>query len=182
MDQADAEKINYAQETKEKAPDRLEKYIKQGLEFIKSKDFEAASVHFKNRQIAESLGLFYEDGQSFGLKVSPTEGQIARLADSVARNSWFWSEHPERTIELSDVYPIPPNEAQVEMPEALKHEIALVHAEEWLHALQYLRGHSLTGQKDGESDVALYLKRHEVPITETFLKRYPSRSEIENLS
>ncbi len=59
----------------------------------------------------------------------------------------------------------------------LRYEIALLYAEELLHKLQRRIGGPVAEQADEEVDIAAYLDREGMYLSDHFVTRYPTRKE-----
>lgn len=156
----------------------LESFIQHGLKLIKEGHYEEAMSYFENRQMAETQGYHYELSPLEAVVRKPIslDGEIKKVVDFCATNSYFddglrgSSDKPQ--IALSTVY-IPENILNSIKPEViarLNHNVALIHAEEWIHGLQRKKG-PLAGSTDSDIDVAVYLFNEGVPQTEEFLAR-----------
>ena len=164
----------------------LEKFIREGLTLIKEGSYKEAITHFENREMADTLGFHYE--------VSPLEAvvrkpitqieEIKGVVDFCAVNSYFdfgfKAQGTKPQIALSSMY-FPEQilgSIKPEIMTRLLHNVALIHAEEWIHSLQKEKG-PLAGSVDGDIDVALFLFNHGVPQTDEFLARN-GRAEVIN--
>lgn len=176
------EKTIPKEETKTK---RAESFVLRGLESIKSGDYQAAIDHFRNKDKARELGLTYrsEDAKAIQIMRPVQEGDIRYLQDELAKASKV--DLTSGTIKPSSFFPVifeNGKEVVFEVPTELRHEEALLQAEEWLHGVQYLNeGKTLTGAADVETDIAIYLHNNDVPMTEAFLDRYGRREAIQKL-
>lgn len=162
----------------------LESFIKDGLGLIKSGSFEAAISHFNNPHVAKSLGYRLSQSPLLALvRVSIVNiDEIGPYVDFCAQNSFFDDKYKARgdfpQISLSTV-DIPKHILIKSKPEIileLMHNIALIHAEEWVHGLQKRKG-QLGGNSDTDIDVAVYLFNEGVPLTNEFLSKN-GRSEV----
>ncbi|MCL4390396.1 MAG: hypothetical protein M1484_03030 [Patescibacteria group bacterium] len=148
-------------------------YIYQGGELIKAGRYAEAMQYFKNAGELAKVGRHISPARERMVNAIPQPGEYAELANSVAKNSW---NKEGGRIELSDIgyYATGPDgrpQKQV-MPPGLQQEIALVYMEEWLHSLQDIQGKPLAGQPDHEIDVAAYMEKNGIPMTDTFTRRY----------
>lgn len=147
----------------------LENYVLAAGELIKVGDFESAIKKFRDRDEANKFGLnIAKDSLTLIFRKTPQDEEINKYADRIASHSWFHNE--TKTIEMTNAVALPDTGAEI--PEKLKQEIALIHMEEWLHGLQYLKGGNLTDEEDHEKDIAVYLAQKEIPLTSAFLNRY----------
>jgi len=153
----------------------FQQYIFEGGKLIKSGKFAQAIKHFRNKEEVQKAGLsFVPARQRLTDHVAPED--VENDANMVAMNSWFLAD--KKLITPSGVSINGRNLGDIPLekmspPEiALAHEVALVNMEEFLHGLQFLRGASLAGFADGEVDVAAYMLRNGIPMTESFLARY----------
>jgi hypothetical protein len=183
--------------SEEKKIDNFERYICTGLEAIRKRDYQGATKIFSQPGAAEKVGLMYTPGTVVFLTDTPkSKAEVDAIVHDVANNSWFNppSEHGRGKIKIAQVE-IAPLEATVDhrpipqSPElnAIFHDVALLNAEEWIHALRFKKGidihsDSLTSASDlDEAQVALYLLQHNVPLTERFLTQYSRRNQLRAL-
>jgi len=168
--------------------DVLEEFIQKGLELIKEGRYEKAISHFESRQMAETQGYHYELSPLEAAVRRPIsqDDEIKKVVDFCAAHSYFddglrgSSDRPQ--IALSTVY-IPETIFNFVRPEViarLDHNVALIHAEEWIHGLQRKKG-PLAGNKDNDIDVALFLFQQAVPQTSEFLARNGRAEAISRL-
>lgn len=153
-------------------PDQVERYIDLAGDQLKRGEYEAAIELLRDKSRIEEFGLHFSEGSSriLVLKKAVTDDEIGKLSNRMAANSMFRTQ--AKTLDISYFFPM-----NVEVPNELYHEAALIHMEEWLHALQLQIG-TLTGEKDIESDVALYMKHQQIPMTKAFLARYNREEAI----
>ncbi len=103
-----------------------------------------------------------------------SDSEMEFYAGALALFSKF--DKRESTINMAGIWADP----GVEIPERLSHNVALVHAEEWLHGLQHLVRKPLTGVKDLEADIAYYMMSLGVPLTDDFLGRHGRRESLKD--
>lgn len=160
---------------------RLAAYIDQGLELIRQGKFEDAQTHFRDSGQARDLGVNLSSGRSRPVNRLMTDEDVIREAREVGANSW----HTYGTVMIGEYYPITSTTFE-EHPELydpkfvhkFKYEMALTHAEEWLHDLQDKSGKPLTeNAADDEADVAAYFYKHGLTLSADFLTRYKSRMD-----
>ena len=159
--------------------DRLESFIYGGLLLMRSQRFREANTYYNNPTLADSVGL------GFDRRVFLTSWfkDMERLTREIAAVCCFVIKEPIRLTKVFDPLPNRPRiivgdvyvNTELKPPEEIYHDIALGYAEEWVHALQYLRGASLAGYEDDEVDVAAYLHRQKVPFTSYYLTHYADR-------
>ncbi len=180
----------------EKETTDFERYIQTGLEAIKQGNYEAAFSIFSQPEAAQKVGLEYdENGASLAIT-----GPLRDLNDAqaiihdIANNSWFDppTEHKSGKIRIAHIEIAPPEMSEgqksvvlaPEMRELIFHNVALLNAEEWIHALRFKQGidiHSDSIEKASDLDeaqVALYMLQHGVPLTERFLTQYGRRGQL----
>ena len=164
----------------------LENFILDGLRLIREAKYREAIAYFENPQMAEALGFHYDRSPREVIITKPimSADQVREIADICAYNSYLdvgyktQSTLPQMT--LSKVH-FPLNVEQSIKPELMAqvlHNVALVHAEEWIHGLQKNKG-PVAGNDDREIDVALFLLNKRVFLTEAFLDRHGRREAIE---
>lgn len=153
----------------------FERYANQGGRLIVDGKYAEAIRHFRNKEEAEKAGLHFTlSRELFVDAVSPEN--VESYSNIVAMNSWFLFDGRRITPsgvsimgrKLNDI----PDEQMNPAVKNLAHEVALVHMEEFLHGLQFLRGQPLAGFVDSEVDVASYMQRNGIPLTDAFLRRY----------
>ncbi|MCK4588190.1 hypothetical protein KAT60_00045 [Candidatus Woesebacteria bacterium] len=161
-------------------PRFLERYIGGAIKLVKEKNYRQAISHLRNANVAKAVGLqFDNEARSFFIKKTPDEEKIKDLSHTIAYGSVFM-HGPNKTgkIKIVDLYTLGPEitgKPRPKVPPQMWQEVALIHLEEWLHALQHIKGSSLTGHKDVEVDVADYLKLKSVPLTRNFVVRRKGR-------
>lgn len=163
---------------------RFTSYIDQGGVLIKEGKFSDAMEHFQNADELAVIGKHLDPSpRTIFTQVQPKPERYASLADQVA--SYSWSKEGGM-VEISTIhyFAIEPEGTHMkQLPPELAHEIALIHMEEWLHCLQDILQASLTGQKSHgldahEIDIAVYMKKHDIPMTEAFLRRYGRKEAL----
>lgn len=151
----------------------FQNYIFEGGKLIAEGNYIKAIKHFRNKSMANSVGLSFLMGR--GPMVDRVEKEdIGSISNSVAMNSWFIDGRISPSSVLVRGKDIAEMREDQFNPEetALAHEIALVHMEEFLHGLQNKRGKPLASHRDTEIDVADWMHKNNVPLTEAFLARY----------
>jgi len=176
----------------------LEKYIETGLQAIKKGDYETAISIFSKPKAAQSAGLDIEE--SIGVLITGTPQDKAEAQGIISevglRTRFNRSEDgKDGIIKTGYVIIATPGMADYEGPVALTpamrelifHNVALINAEEWIHALRFKQGIDiLTDNVDSHSDtdeteVALYLLQKGVPLTERFLRQYNRRDNLRKM-
>lgn len=158
----------------------IEPWIQDGLVLIKKGRYKEAVEYFEDENIAKNVGAeiqFYE----IPLISSKTpEKEFLDWTDWAAAEShvtWGlgndWYSYPK--IEMGRIVSRIKEE---EIPDYVYREIALIHAEEWIHMLQGFSQKPLLGYKDYEVDVGAYLYNSGVELTQKFLSRYQGRSSV----
>ena len=161
-------------------PRFLERYIGKAIKLAKEENYEQAANHLRNAKMAKAVGLWFDDEAiGFGIKKTPDKEKIRDLSHTLADNSIF-RHGPNKTgkIKIAYIYAVGPEltgKPAPKIPPQMWQEVALIHLEEWLHALQHIKGSSLTGHKDDQVDVADYLKLKGVPLTRNFVVRWKGR-------
>jgi hypothetical protein len=155
-------------------------YIYQGGLLIKQGKYAEAMEYFRNASELAKVGRRISPARNRIVNELPKPEEYGQLADSMAKNSW---NKDGGSIELSNVdYFVtgPDGLPQKQpIPVGLQHEISLVYMEEWLHSLQDIQGRPLAGQPDHEVDVAAYMEKNGIPMTEAFLRRYGRGEALE---
>lgn len=166
---------------------RLETFIQEGLQLMRDGNFASAVSHFENRNAARVLRFKLTFGRGASVSRIPTEEDIGNISHVIAMDSL------NETIHEGEIGNIKMGTIRIEeslpdnVKQALNHEVALVHAEEWVHALQSLKG-PLAGVEDHEIDVLAYYLQHGVPVTQNFIYRhdryewYQNQQQIDNAS
>jgi hypothetical protein len=160
---------NLGDSIKEKDKALFAQFIYKGGELIKQGKYSEAINHFHKEQEAQRAGFLVSRGREQFLSGPPAESEIEDIANFVAKNSWF---KDDRTIQLGGAHLGFPQGESNPAVQKLLHEIALVNLEEWLHALQSLKGASIAGYSFYEVDVAAYMHKNNIPMTPAFLRRY----------
>lgn len=166
----------------ENAPEQLrppitveaERFVVEGLKIIKKGDFGKANIYFRNSQKARKFGLdFDQDPRCYIVNGTVTKEKEEAILRFCLENSFFYHGEKEKAklplITIADVHTRESGEA---LPQTLLHEMALISAEEWVHALQLLKGGPLSGKDDVEVDVVAYFAQQGIPLTKSFLSRY----------
>lgn len=160
------------------------RYLYQGGILIKKGLYAEAIQHFHNGQELAKVGWRIPRARELLLSEIPKPEEFASISDTIAENSWCLNGN---TIKLSGlrVYKVSqsnePEEIKTPLPPALLHEIALICMEEWIHVLQKLRGKNLSNFRDDETDVAEYLRRNGIPLTQAFLARYNRHQDLQRV-
>ena len=184
--------------SEEKKTDNFERHIGIGLEAIRQGDYKRAISVFSQPDAAGQAGLIYDNPETVFLTKAPQDEQSAhRIISDVGTHSWF--EPPKNggkgVIKTAQVGFAPPQWREDKTPivlspamnELISHNVALLNAEEWIHALRFKRGidipsDSTTGSTDrDEAQVALYMVTKGVPLTERFLTQYNRRDQLQAL-
>ncbi len=161
-------------DTKENVQANFELHVQQGGKLIADRKFGEAIRHFRNKAAAQDAGFVMGNAREILLdNVDPH--RIQDLSNLIAANSWFMNGKEiivsgavivgKRISDMSDG-------EMSNAEKSLAHEIALIHMEEHLHGLQHLRGGPLVGYEDKEVDVASYMQKNNIPLTDAFLRRY----------
>lgn len=163
-------------------------YIQTGEALIRGERYREAITHFSNSSELEKLGWQLDfGGRGFLLSELPKPEKYSDIAHGIAKGS----TSGEGRMSLSR---ISFREGNPDLLWELEREIALIYLEEWLHALQEVKGTTLVesslveeikskvAEPDVEIDIALYLKRVGIEMTPTFLERYNRRIIIEDTS
>ncbi len=169
----------------------LESHIGKGLDAIKSGDYKIAISLFSDSEAARQAGLSYEDKPSLALvkRTPQNEEDVNKIIDVVGSQSWFnepTAEKPTASIKTSTVFVLEPGmygvtEPVILTPEVEKtiyHNVALLNAEEWIHALRSKQGTELEDTELDEAGVALYLLQKGVPLTDRFLDQYNRKKHL----
>lgn len=166
---------------------RLEAFIQEGLQLMRDGNFDRAVSHFENKDVARILRFQLTFGRGASVSRIPTAEDIGNISDIIAMDSL------NENISEGEIGSIKMGTIRIEdsVPDSVKqvlnHEVALVHAEEWIHALQSLKG-PLAGIEDHEIDVLAYYLQQGVPITQNFIYRhdryewYQNQQQIDNPS
>jgi hypothetical protein len=153
----------------------FQRYIFQGGKLITGGKFPEAIKYFRNKEEVGKVGLTL-DIRAHRLRDSILPENVESDANWIARKCWFM--HRERIIQVSGAYSGDKNimdipaEQMNQAEKAMAHEVALLHMEEYLHALQYFRNSPVAGFADSEVDVAAYMQKNGIPMTPAFLRRY----------
>ncbi len=174
-------------------PDQVTKlaaHIKQGLDLIKAGDYRGAMAHFEDQKTLRACSFRYSSGNYIPLQELSHKEVVSTLT-TIAMRSWFRSDG---TVSPS-FGTLPRNfDREKALPEERKladnflREVALIYAEEWIHALQHAKGGNvskkgifLVGGDAHEHDVAEFMRQNGVPMSELFLGRYRRDQALETL-
>lgn len=166
-------------------------YIKKGLKHIKNKDYVLAIEHFNNANAAEYFGFQHEggmQGRAFGANSQVLKDSVAvnHLILNQAANNWFLPH--EEKIKHAEILMLIRNPDRLDENQKRRYQkimlhSALVHAEEWIHALQHLNKGPISknaqsyAQKNGlvlteEEDAAVYMAEQGIELPEEYWQRY----------
>lgn len=144
-------------------------HVEQGLEMIKKGNYEQAMTHFGNQSMMKNAGLTNRAARTLFLSRDVGYDEVSTISDIIGGESMFY--YPQGGYQPSLKVSSYLNMGNYNIPEELVHNVALIGAEEWTHALQYYGG-SLAGFGDPELDVAAYFYNEGVPLTQDWLSRY----------
>lgn len=161
-----------------------EDVVLEGVSLLKEGKYKEATEYFQSADNLTRLGFqpyAIHDPGSVRITQEVTSPELVKFyADIFAQKSKL--SIVEGKIKISQIIDFAPVDGKLvhfDIPPELWNEFALVCAEEYSHGLQYLRGDvPLEGLKDSEADVALYLHRKGVNLTDNFLNRYPNRRTV----
>lgn len=161
-------------EIKEKKINKLNVFCETGIDLIKSEKYEAAIHHLGNQQFAKSLDIDSGDSKSLYLhRDLDKPGDNEKVLDFLSVHSHF---NHSRNLEIKlaglSNAKLTTEGGKYFVPVNIWRDMALVHLEEWLHAIQFISGKPLTGENDKEYDVALYMKRSGIQLTDHFLQMH----------
>lgn len=152
-------------------------HIDQGILLIKAEKFEEAIDHFLNNEIPPKVGIELSD-QTKDIYIDQDFQSEPQMEDIISLQAYYshfclGKNNFPTEIKISRVWTAGPEvtgKPRPKIPQRVWHNNALVAVEEWLHALQYLKG-SLTGEENTELDVAIYMKNMNIPLTKEFMSR-----------
>ena len=167
-------------------------HISEGLKLIREEKYEEAIDHFSDKKALKKIGYYLGRGECiFRFKIPTCPEALKQLVDHYATKSMCKSD--QKTLNMAriafaphnDMYGIlkPENSAEEAALQQIRHEEALVHAEENLHALQDVLGHNITyfdtaNEEHYEIDIATTLAAENVPMTPNFLQRYGREEHV----
>lgn len=161
----------------------LEDFILKGVGMIKDGDFDGAGKYFENSEqtdlIRERTGIDFEPGLSLFLRGVPqTETEVKEIIQTLREKLDFQYESASVRVP-SVVWPeaMPSDPRTLKIKDYIDHFVSLGALEEWLHGLQYLRGH-LTKFQDSEMDIAAWMIERDVPFTDEFFPAYSERERV----
>lgn len=166
-------------------PENIEQfkdYILNGALLIRDERYGEAIKHFNNRDELGKIGWQLHPGTSVYLRKNPEPAEYPDLIYWVARRS----HAGKGSITLSEIG-ITVENSEAQLPREIQEETSLVYLEEWLHALQEITGKFLVlndSKDEGvekEIDVALFMQKLGIKLTENFLSRYDRGDIIKNL-
>jgi len=181
--------------TPESGPGKLQTYIHEGLDLIIAEKFDKASEHFYNPQPLENVNIYLVHGvaQFMFPQTFQYPEEVKQTINEQAYQSYVMlkTENTPNTVVTLGYAGIAPDfvlgdKSQYKtIPREiwlnLQKNVALVNAEEWLHALIHTTGHHLIDDSlDEEIDIAIYLDRYNQNLlTDEFLGRYGRREAVE---
>lgn len=177
--------------TKEEAIELLNTFVDAGINLIRTNQFLEAQTYFHDPRVAEAVGLKFGENVTFHFfKEINAENLYDQIRIMYIRGTFhFGMAHQQtpgsyNTISISHIYTGEHLGNTVKRSALLSeaglrffHDVALINAEEWLHALQHLKGTPLIGEPNNELDVALYLQSKGVKLTRTWVDRYRIRAK-----
>jgi hypothetical protein len=161
---------------------RIETHVGEGVQLMKFGQWEAAAGHFRNEEAAACAGLIAQSsirGKIHGAPRDPAEYQ--KLVDDIEYSGWHYPGRIDIPwiARASDFSLKGATEEQLRLFSKLSHELVLLQAEEWVHALQEAkngpvskRGALVPLASRSEVDVAMFFSESGIPLTEWFLGRY----------
>ncbi|HZJ18488.1 MAG TPA: hypothetical protein VFD45_02635 [Patescibacteria group bacterium] len=171
---------NVTEQSKPPLAVEAEKFVVEGLRFIKKGEFGKAMLFFRNPQKARRLGLSFEEESRIkvidGIMTKEKEAEALKfcIQNSEYKNGDSKIGKPS-LIRIARLYT---RDLGGRLPKTLWHELALISAEEWTHALQDIRGEPLAGEKDNELDVLAYFAQQGIPLTKSFLARHERKDSL----
>lgn len=177
----------------------LQDHIDTGLQLIRNGQHAEAIAHFQDASVADSLGFNLRGPVSGGVSGGTifrlpgnfdNMSDLSNIADSIAQKSMFQvpeGQIPSIKISSYEELFIPKSltPEQSEFLAALNREVALVHAEEWIHSYQHItdgnihfQGTPPAGTPSGEIDVATFLHNEGIELSDLFLQRYGRKDFI----
>lgn len=192
---------SYETREKEKS-DLLETYIKRGLDLIKQDRFQEAVGFFDDEARAQELGFSGITFNMVGGNTDNPEGysqqELLTLTDICAQHSRvnFGGQHgfkprpedllPGMSLDQSKRPPrldlakiqVSVKGQEVNLPPFVYQNLSLIHAEEWIHGLQFYRNGQVAGVGDAEIDVAKYMLDNGLELTPQFLARYGRANQL----
>jgi hypothetical protein len=161
-------------ESTEDKVNKLNTFCQTGIELIKSEKYEDALHHLQNSNFSESLGIGFGDSKALFLNHDLTKPEdVEQVLNFVSAHSHFnHAQEPE--LKLAGLVNSNPQKIGEKyfVPQNVWKDMSLVHLEEWLHATQFISGKPLAGENDNELDVALYMKRKGITLTNHFLEMH----------
>lgn len=159
-----------------------EQFITQGLDLIKDHKYDDAVKYFQNPNVAKELGILYSTMTYWYPKRIETlsDDAIDQAFDRIATHFHFNTPRGSKPdLRMADVDsgtdPRDGLPQPINFPQRFLEQYALSYAEEWLHALQYLRHEPIAGIEYDEADVAAYMIQHGITLPENYLAKYDRR-------
>lgn len=157
--------------------EKIEAYILLGLDFIKKEQYQEAMTHFQDWKTAQSMGLQTGSAMFYALDALPSPTEADFLIDEIASHC---HSYPLRIAEFN-ISNIPAEDPQAQtILNSIYHNASLLGAEEWIHNLQDAKGKLLTDAPDREIDVAVYLVKSGITLTDQFMSRYGRRQYLDS--
>lgn len=165
----------------------LREYVVKALDMIREGKSVEALDHLRaqSREVEAAGYSLSENNQVMLPRL--TQGAVEENLHEVAKRSWFKPGQLEIYPSIGVLGPKaqPTNEAEHKLLALWQKNVALIYAEEYVHALQEMNGGAISdytplfGGKhniDDEADVALFFKRHGIDLSDgLFTNRYPVR-------
>lgn len=141
----------------------IDQHIEDGLELIRSGEYQQASIHFENAEVAQRVGIWLFNEMEYPLKVDADSEVIPNIAWELINLSYFsWGSMGR--IKLLKVRP--DISRNIIIPPALYHEMSLAYAEPWLFAKEWATNFT---QFVPDLNILEYLYARNVPMTRTFV-------------
>lgn len=175
----------------------LQQHICNGLRMIREGKHQEAIGHFQEEDVLQLFGYRFEWSHVWTLRALTHEAVLENL-HGIAGDSWC--RHDRRLVNpaVGILAPglAPQNDAEQKLLDRWQHDISLLFAEEYCHALQHGLGHKLIARKaalipllDGfkellkhEADIAMFFHEQGVQLSSDLVtNRYPIRAEVMEL-
>lgn len=174
----------------------MARHLQEGFNLIKKGQYEQATRHFQNKKTLKAMDVGLEWGPfTFHPQIPVNANEAKKLIKTVAKQNMAFDKNGDLSIKFANIglgdftsdEPIQPqNDSESAILEHIRHEEALMAAEENIHTYQNMNGgREITytpkpgkaTDEDHEIDIATTLEKYEVPVTYDFLQRYRSRAD-----
>lgn len=173
----------------------MARHLQEGFNLIQKGEYEQATRHFQNKKALKAMDVGLEWGPfTFHPQIPTNAHDAKKLIKNVAKQNMAFNKNGELSIKFANIglgdftsdEPIQPQSAtEAAILKHIRHEEALMAAEENIHTYQNMNGgrpitykpeRGKASEDDNEIDIATTLEQFGVPVTYDFLQRYRDRA------